>query len=143
MNLRKITTIAIVFLALSLSSCGTVRRAGKDLFLGIGTPVLMIYGGGTDAAATAGEVKDGLGGSAATEFLATVFSFPFHAIKHGFYGLVHVGDFFLFPIYGVAELHPYGPEIEPLDYYTGTWFDKNEDDDGGSGTDAESGEDND
>jgi predicted small secreted protein len=139
LNLRKLTTTAIVFLALSLTSCGTARRAGKDLFLGIGTPVLMLYGGGTDAAATAQEVEAGLGGSAATEFFATVVSFPFHAIKHGFYGLVHAADFFLFPIYGLAELHPYGPDIEPLDYYTGTWFDRS-DDETGTGTDAETGE---
>lgn len=140
MNLRQITTTATVFLALTLASCGTFRRAGKDLVLGVGTPVLMLYGGGTDAAASANETKEGLGGSAATEFLTTVVSFPFHAIKHGFYGLVHAGDFFLFPIYGLAELHPYGPDIEPLDYYTGTWFDKAEDGEK-SGTDAETGED--
>ena len=140
MNLRKFSTIAIVFLALILASCGTFRRAGKDLVLGVGTPVLMLYGGGTDAAASASEVKGGLGGSAATEFFTTVISFPFQALKHGFYGVIHIGDFFLFPIYGLAELHPYGPDIEPLDYYNGTWFDVDEDAQN-SGTDAESGED--
>lgn len=140
MNLRTITTTAIFTLVLVLTSCGTVRRAAKDVFLGVGTPVLMLYGGATDSVATASDVKGGLGGAAATEFVATVVSFPFHAIKHGFYGLIHVGDFFLFPVYGFAELHPYGPEVEPLDYYTGTWFDKDSDGTDDSGTDAESGE---
>jgi hypothetical protein len=140
LNLRTITTTAIFALLLTFTSCGTVNRAAKDVVLGVGTPVLMLYGGGTDAVATAGEVKGGLGGSAATEFFATVFSFPFHAIKHGFYGLIHVGDFFLFPVYGLAEMHPYGPEIEPLDFYTGTWFDSDPNAEAASGTDAETGE---
>ena len=140
MNLRKFSTIAIVFLALGLASCGSIRRAGKDLFLGAGTPLLMLYGGGTDAAATGAEVNSGMGGSSTTELVATVVSFPFHAIKHGFYGLVHVGDFLIAPIYILADIHPYGPEIEPLDYYTGTWFDKDPAGAKKSGTDAETGE---
>ena len=141
MSLRKFTTTATVFLALTLAGCGTFRRAGKDLVLGVGTPVLMLYGGGTDAATSATAVKDGMEGSAATEALTTAISFPFHAIKHGFYGLIHAGDFLLFPIYGLAELHPYGPEIKPLDDYTGTWFAEDEDyEPAPSGTDAETGE---
>jgi hypothetical protein len=137
-NLRKITCSAILLLALGLASCGPVRRASKDLVFALGTPVMMLYGGGTDAAASAEEVRAGLDGGAATEVIALIPAFIIHAIKHGLYGVVHAVDFFLFPIYGLAELHPYGPEIEPLDYYTGTWFDKA--DDGATATDAESGE---
>ena len=117
-----------------------MNRAAKDVVLGVGTPILMLYGGGTDAVATSDEVKSGLGGSSVTQFFATVLSFPFHAIKHGFQGVIHLGDFCLFPIYGAAELHPYGPEIEPLDFYTGTWFDKAPESGTDSGTDAETGE---
>lgn len=142
MNLRNTTLIAFVLLALSLSSCGSLRRAGKDLTMAVATPVMMLYGGGTDAMDDAMSTRAGIEGGAATEVLTGILLFPIHALKHGFYGLVHAVDFFLLPIYGAADLHPYGPEIEPLNYYTGTWFD----DDGSSddsGTDAESGESND
>ena len=140
MNLRNTTLIALVLLALSLSSCGTFRRAGKDLTMAVATPVMMLYGGGTDAMDDATTTRDGIEGGAATEVLTGILLFPIHALKHGFYGLVHAVDFFLFPIYGAADLHPYGPEIEPLNYYTGTWFDSDSDGGGESGTDAESGE---
>ena len=66
------------------------------------------------------------------------FSFPFtffyHAIEHGIYGLTHLVDLPLCAVYGPAELLPGGPKIEPLDIYQGTWFDSS------SSTDAESGE---
>lgn len=136
MNLRKLTIPAIL-LALTLASCGTARRAGKDLFIAVATPLNMIYGGGTDAVATADGVRSGLEGGVPTQVLATIPAFFYHAIKHGILGVVHAVDFVLFPVYGVAELHPYGPEVEPLDYYTGTWFDTDGDD---SGVDADSGE---
>lgn len=136
MNLRKLTIPAIL-VALTLTSCGTVRRAGKDLFITAATPLTMLYGGGTDAVSTADGVREGLGGGPPTEVLATIPAFVYHALKHGVYGVIHAVDFCLFPVYGVADLHPYGPEIEPLDYYNGTWFDKSKDDDG---VDSDSGE---
>jgi len=139
LNLRKLTTPAILLLALSLTSCGTTRRAGKDLFITAFTPVNMLYGGGTDAVSSANGVRDGLGGGTTVEVIATIPAFAYHSIKHGLYGVLHAVDFCLFPIYGVADIHPYGPEIEPLDYYTGTWFDKDEDQDD-DGVDADSGE---
>ncbi len=137
MNLRKITFTAVALLALGLSSCGTARRAGKDVFIALSTPVNLIYGGSTDGVSTAKEVRAGLDGGAVTEFLVFPIAFFGHAIKHTFYGFLHAGDFILTPLYGAAELHPYGPEIEPIDIYTGTWFDENGN---ASGTDAESGE---
>lgn len=136
MNLRKLTIPAIL-LALTLTSCGTARRAGKDLFIAVATPVTMLYGGGTDAVSTAEGVRDGLDGGTPTQVLATIPAFVYHAVKHGVYGVIHAVDFVLFPVYGVADLHPYGPEVEPLDYYTGTWFDERGDD---SGVDSDSGE---
>lgn len=137
MNLRKTTLAALVLIAVALSSCGTGRRAGKDLFIAVTSPAMVFYGGGTDGYTAAQEVRAGLGAGAVTEVIVFPFTFLGHAIKHGFYGLVHAGDFILTPLYGLAELHPYGPEIEPIDIYTGTFFDHAED---GSGTDAESGE---
>lgn len=137
MNLRKTTLAALVLTALALTSCGTGRRAGKDLFIAVTSPAMWFYGGGTDGYTHAQEVRQGLGAGAATEVVVFPFTFVGHAIKHAFYGLVHAGDFILTPLYGLAELHPYGPEIEPLDIYTGTFFDESDE---ASGTDAESGE---
>jgi hypothetical protein len=122
---------------MTLTSCGTMRRAGKDLMLGVGTPVLMVYGGATDGYTSAQSVRTGLDSGSAVEVLAFPFTFAYHALEHGIYGVVHIVDFFFFPFYGAAEIHPYGPEIKPLDFYQGTWFDKAADK---SGTDAESGE---
>ncbi len=127
---------AVSLLAASFASCGTVNRAGKDLMLGVGTPVLMIYGGATDGYTSASTIREGLDSSGIVEVLAFPFTFTYHAIEHGVYGLIHLIDLPLCLLYGPAELHPSGPEIEPLDFYHGTIFDKEKK----AGTDAESGE---
>lgn len=137
MNARKALIAVSVVSTVALTSCGTARRAGKDLVLGIGTPVLMIYGGATDGYTSAKDVRSGLEAGSAVEVLSFPFTFAYHAVEHGIYGVVHLVDFCFFPFYGAAELHPYGPEIKPLDFYQGTWFDKDSD---RSGTDAQSGE---
>ncbi len=141
MNARNALISVSALLATTLASCGTLNRAGKDIFLGLGTPVLMIYGGATDGYSTAKSVRSGMESGAAVEVLAFPFTFCYHAIKHGFYGIVHIVDLPLCLFYGPAELHPSGPEVMPLDIYQGTWFDtwaqkgKKK-----KGTDAESGE---
>ncbi len=106
------------------------------------SPVTMLYGASTDAFTTATDAREGLSGGAFTEVVTGTVTFPFHLIKHGVYSMVHAADIFLFPIYGLADLHPYGPEIEPLGFYSGTWFDKDpgEGEEAASSTDAESGE---
>ena len=134
--IRKSFIASVVLMALVLSSCGTARRAGKDLGIVASFPVLIPYGGFTDGFTTAQEVTEGLDGGAATQIVVMPFTVGYGLLKHAFYTVVHAVDFFVFPVYGAAELHPYGPEIEPLDYYTGTWFDS----DNKAGTDAESGE---
>ena len=138
MNARQALLSVSALLALPLASCGTLNRAGKDLVLGVGTPVLMIYGGATDGYASAKSVRTGMDSGSAVEVLAFPFTFGYHALEHGLYGIVHLIDFPLCLLYGAAELHPYGPEIKPLDFYDGTWFDKWAE--GKKGTDAESGE---
>lgn len=140
MKLRNAPLFAFLALLLAgLSACGTMRRAGKDLGVVVISPILIPYAGGTDTVATSQEVKNGLGGSAATEVLAFIPAFVFHTVKHALYTVIHAVDFCFFPIYGLADLHPYGPEIEPLDYYQNTWFDESKDDKQ-KGTDAQSGE---
>lgn len=136
MNARTALLSLSALLATTLTSCGTLNRAGKDLVLGVGTPVLMVYGGATDGYTSAKSVRTGLDSGAAVEVLAFPFTFAYHAFEHALYGVVHLVDLPLCVLYGAAEIHPYGPEIKPLDFYQGTWFDRDEK----SGTDAESGE---
>ncbi len=138
MNARKAIIAVCALLAVSLTSCGTARRAGKDLFIGVASPVLIVYGGATDGYTSARAVRSGLDSGAAMEVVAFPFTFLYHAFTHAIYGAIHVIDLPLCLFYGAAELHPYGPEIKPLDFYQGTIFDTEES--AKSGTDAQSGE---
>lgn len=142
MNARKVLLSASALLATTFASCGTLNRAGKDLFLGVGTPILMIYGGSTDGVTSAQNVRDGMGSGDAVGALAFPFTFCYHAFEHFLYGVVHIIDFPLCLFYGAAELYPNGPEIKPLDIYQGTWFDDwaGTNEPKKTGTDAESGE---
>jgi predicted small secreted protein len=139
-NARKAILSVSALLATTLASCGTINRAGKDIFLGVGTPVLMVYGGATDGYTSAQNVRTGLGSGGAVEVLAFPFTFCYHALEHGIYGIVHIIDLPMCLFYGPAELHPSGPDIKPLDIYQGTWFDSWAGTTKKSGTDAESGE---
>jgi predicted small secreted protein len=61
-------------------------------------------------------------------FLSYPFAYVGNLIKHTYYVARHVVDIPLCVLfYWEAELHPYGPEVEPLDIYQGTWFDKESD----------------
>jgi predicted small secreted protein len=139
-NARNAILSVSALLATTLTSCGTLNRAGKDLVLGVGTPVLMIYGGATDGYTSAQSVRSGLDSGGAVEVLAFPFTFAYHAVEHGVYGIVHLVDLPLCALYGPAELHPHGPEVMPLDIYQGTWFDTWASNSKRRGTDAESGE---
>tara|TARA_R110002073_G_scaffold105798_1_gene239123 strand:+ start:736 stop:1269 length:534 start_codon:yes stop_codon:yes gene_type:complete len=135
-NARKALISVFALAAMTLTSCGTLNRAGKDIMLGVGTPVLMVYGGATDGLTTSQNVREGMGSGAAVQVLSFPFTFAYHAFEHGVYGLVHLVDLPFCLFYGPAELHPAGPEVMPLDIYQGTWFDG----DAKASTDAESGE---
>lgn len=138
MNARKALLPVTALLALTATSCGTINRAGKDLMLGLGTPVLVVYGGATDGYATSVDVRQGLDSSGTMQVLAFPFTFAYHAVEHFVYGVVHLVDLPLCLLYGAAELSQFGPEVKPLDIYQGTIFD-----DWAAkrfGTDAESGE---
>lgn len=125
MNARTVLLSLSALLATTLTSCGTLNRAGKDVFLGVGTPVLMIYGGATDGFNSSMNVRKGMQSGGAVQVLSFPFTFAYHAIEHGIYGLVHLVDLPLCVLYGAAELiPPSGPEVKPLDIYQGTWFDK-------------------
>jgi predicted small secreted protein len=139
-NARNALIAVSALAATTLTSCGTLNRAGKDLVLGVGTPVLAVYGGATDGFESASNVRQGLGSGGAVEVLAFPFTFAYHALEHTIYGFVHLIDLPLCLFYGAAELHPRGPEIKPLDIYQGTVFDTWYEDSRRSGTDAESGE---
>ena len=137
MNVRKAALVLSVVLATTLASCGTARRAGKDLFVAIASPAIALYGGGVDGYESAVAVRNGLDSSSPVEVLALPFTFLYHTFEHAIYCGIHAVDFFLFPAYGLAELHPAGPEVRPLDFYSGTWFDETPQP---MGTDPETGE---
>ncbi|MEZ4364679.1 MAG: hypothetical protein R2939_00120 [Kofleriaceae bacterium] len=114
-----------MLLSLCLGSCGTLNRAGKDLAIGVASPVLMLWNGAVDGAATARMVSDSAGGGWALQTAATPFTFLYHAIEHGCYGLAHAVDLPLCAFYGAAStLYPAGHQVEPLDIYQDTWFDR-------------------
>ncbi|MGE3171101.1 MAG: hypothetical protein AB7O97_00660 [Planctomycetota bacterium] len=123
-------------LAATLASCGSLRRAGKDAFIGISSPFLILYGGATDGYGSARTVRQGLDSGSAVEVLAFPFTFFYHAVEHALYCGVHILDLPFTPFYALTELPPDSAEIKPLDFYQGTWFDEPE----MSGTDATSGE---
>lgn|GEM_PF-1806567 len=139
MTARNALLSLFAVLALTFTSCGTFKRAGKDILIGAGTPVLMLYGGATDGLTSSQSIREGMGSGATVQVLSLPFTFFYHAIEHGIYGLVHLADLPLCPLYAAAELHPDGPEVAPLDIYQGTVFDGPA---GGpsNGTEAESGE---
>ncbi len=136
---RKALLSIFALVTVTFASCGTFNRAGKDLVLGVGTPVLALYGGATDGLTSSQSVRDGMGSGAGVQVLAFPFTFGYHALEHAIYGFTHLVDLPLCVLYGAAELHPYGPEVMPLDIYEGTVFDTWAAD-SRVGTDAESGE---
>jgi hypothetical protein len=137
----KARSALLAVLALATASCGSLRRAGKDLFVTVASPVLIVYGGATDGYGSAKGVRDGLGSGSAMEVLAFPFTFLYHAVEHTIYCGIHFLDLPFCPFYALAELPPGNVPIKPLDFYQGTWFDMEKDKQGAhSSTDATSGE---
>jgi hypothetical protein len=139
---RKGLIAALLTLGILSTSCGSFRRLGKDALITVASVPLILYGGATDGWVTSETVFDNFeqdDRAAAVpfpvvnkptrilSFIVFPIAFVFEAGKHTYYWARHVFDLFLFPFYGLAELHPYGPEVEPLDIYTGTWFDREDD----------------
>jgi predicted small secreted protein len=136
---RPLLTVSAL-LATTLTSCGTLNRAGKDIVLGAATPLLMIYGGATDGASTAQTVRSGMEAGGVVEVLAFPFTFTYHAFEHLIYGVVHIIDLPMCLFWGASELNPSGPEVMPLDIYQGTWFDAWAGSGKKKGTDPQTGE---
>lgn len=124
MTVRSSLLSVLATLTVLLASCGTFHRAGKDALLGVGAPVLMAYGGATDGLATSRAIREGTGCSATAQVAVLPFTTFYHVLEHGIYGVAHLVDLGLCPLYGALEVAPFGPEIEPLDLYGGTVFDE-------------------
>jgi hypothetical protein len=139
LNARKATLAVAALLAVALASCGTARRAGKDLFIGVLSAPLILYGASTDGYESSVGVREGLDSGSAMQVLSFPFTFLYHAFEHTLYWSIHVIDLPLCVFYGLSELPPDSEPVRPLDFYQGTWFDK-EEDRRPSGTDATSGE---
>lgn len=118
--MKKILVAALLGTLLSAASCGTARRAAKDLAITLASPVVVLYGAGTDGAIDAKNIQAGLDSGDAVSVLAFPFTFLYRAVDHGLSCLVHAGDFLVSPIYGIAELggHP-DTKIQPLMIYRG------------------------
>ena len=138
---RPLLTVSAL-LATTLASCGTLNRAGKDVFVGALTivPLLPIYGGATDGASSAKSVRTGMDAGGVVEVLAFPFTFTYHAFEHFMYGVMHIIDLPMCLFWGAAELNPSGPEVMPLDIYQGTWFDTWAGSGKKTGTDPQTGE---
>jgi hypothetical protein len=110
-----------------------------DLAVTASSPLLVIYGGSTDATADVQEVTEALEMGPVAQVVAFPFYFLYHGLKHALYSVIHAVDAPLCVFYGAAELHPDGPEIKPLDYYQMPmpWFPDPKEK---GGTDFESGE---
>ena len=120
-TMKKILVAALFgTLLLAATSCGTVRRAGKDLAVTLASPAIILYGAGTDGAIDARNIQTGLEAGDAVSVLAFPFTFLYRAVDHGVSCLLHAGDFLVSPIYGLAELggHP-DTKIQPLMIYRG------------------------
>ena len=137
LNARNALLAVTLTLSATLVSCGSARRAGKDIFITAASPVLVVYGGATDGFDSARSVRTGLDSGSAVEVLAFPFTFLYHAVEHTIYCGIHLLDLPLTPLYAMTELPPASTPVEPLDFYQGTWFDEAPK---GSGTDATSGE---
>ncbi|HLU38441.1 MAG TPA: hypothetical protein VK081_03595, partial [Planctomycetota bacterium] len=138
LNLRKAALTTFALLALSLTGCDTVRRAGKDLTVAVLSPGIVLYGAATDSISTTEQAREALGGGAVMQTVTLPFAFLWRGVVHTLYCAAHAVDFVFFPVYGLADLHPNGPKIEPLDFYQGTWFDR--DPEARSTTDMQTGE---
>ncbi len=139
MNARKVLVSVSALLATTLTSCGTLNRMGEDTMMVVGCPAFIPYAAATDGYTSAKNVREGMGGFSMIEVLALPITFTYHFFEHSVYTLVHAVD--LFPcvgVYWLAEIHPHGPEIRPMNIYTtyfDEWADKRR-----SSTDAETGE---
>lgn len=118
--MKKTLVAALLGTLLLAASCGTARRAGKDLAVTLASPAIILYGAGTDGAIDAKNIQAGLDGSDAVAVLAFPFTFIYRAFDHGLSCLVHAGDFLVSPVYGLAEIggHP-DTKIQPLMIYRG------------------------
>jgi len=139
-NARKALLSFSAVLALTLTSCGTAMRAGKDVLIGnpVSVVALMLYGGTTDGLADARSIREGTGSNGVVEVLAFPLTFAYHAIEHGIWSLAYLVDLPLCAFYWMGELHP--SDVAPLDIYDNTPFDYWYRSFSEGGTDPESGE---
>ncbi|MEE2886057.1 MAG: hypothetical protein VX951_01385 [Planctomycetota bacterium] len=137
MKLGKVLIVTVLTaLVFSATSCGTLRRLGKDAYITVISPVLVPAAAAADSYRDATATREGYQTGAVTEVLSFPLFFMWNTVKHAGYCFVHLVDIPLNLGYGVSELMELGPEIVPIDYYQNTWFDEQ----ASGGTNAESGE---
>ncbi len=134
--MKKLLQAALIGSLVLAAGCGTARRAGKDLLITVGSPFVVLYGAGTDGAADAANIQKGFESGDTTQVIFFPFTFAYRLVDHTLAVALHALDLVATPFYALAELNPNGPEIRPLQIYTGTIFDVEESKEG----DVETGE---
>jgi predicted small secreted protein len=138
LKLKATCAVLLAAVVLSLTSCNTMRRLGKDLYVaGPGLVTVVPMAACADSYRDATATQKGYETGGVTQVLSFPLFLIWNTVKHLGYWGVHVIDIPLNVFYGISEASSFGPEIEPLDYYQSTWFDKG---DSAKSTDAESGE---
>ena len=102
---------------------GSLNRAGKDLFIVAASPGILPYGASTDAAVDARTIQEGLGANEFWQVAFFPFTFAYRSLDHGFSIGIHAVDFLASPFYILADANNFGPDIKPLQIYSGTIFD--------------------
>jgi hypothetical protein len=123
--MKKLLAAALVgSLLLLATSCGTTRRFATDVFITVGSPLIIPYGGMTDGYLDAKNMQTGLEASDGLQVFFIPFTFTFRVVDHTVCCTLHALDIALTPFYAIAEIggHP-DTKIEPMQIYRGTWFD--------------------
>ena len=136
--MKKLASLCLACaLLLSFTSCGATKRFGKDVFITVTSPAVILYGAGTDTMTDVNNIQTGMDASPWVQPFFFPFALTYRLIDHTLSCTFYALDAFAYPFYGMAELNDFGPEIKPLMIYKNTIFD---DDDSAPKKDAETGE---
>ena len=120
--IKKTLVVALLgSLLLCMTSCGTLRRVGKNALITVSSPYVIIHGASTDGVADAQNIQKGFGASDWVQHVVLPLTFAFRFVDHTISTCVYAGDILFTPLYALAEIHP-DTVIKPLSIYQGTPF---------------------
>ncbi|MEZ5988837.1 MAG: hypothetical protein R3F30_06885 [Planctomycetota bacterium] len=121
--MKKLIALFLGSLLLIGAGCNSTKRFGKDAFITVTSPFVILYGASTDTMSDVTNIQAGLDASPWVQPFFFPFAFLWRTVDHTFSCAFHAIDMVAYPFYGLAELNDFGPEIKPLDIYRGTIFD--------------------